>query len=157
MAPRDIPIGSKYTTVITEAIISSKAVVLIFSERSAISPWVESEINIAFSNRKPIIPYKIDKKEKAKVFTNRTSSSKYSTSPLSNLVKSWFSCMADFGESVLFQIIRLVALLAFLNFCGWIRCGGEGYLESIDIIVVNIIAVGAWLYLLIKRDTSLME
>ena len=61
MAPRDIPIGSKYATVITEAIISSKAVVLVFSERSAISPWVESEINIAFSNRKPIIPYKIDK------------------------------------------------------------------------------------------------
>lgn len=61
MAPRDIPIGSKYATVITDAIISSKAVVLVFSERSAISPWVESEINIAFSNRKPIIPYKIDK------------------------------------------------------------------------------------------------
>ena len=61
MAPRDIPVGSKYASVITEAIKSSKAVVLVFSERSAMSPWVESEINIAFSNRKPIIPYKIDK------------------------------------------------------------------------------------------------
>lgn len=61
MAPRDIPVGSKYASVITEAIKSCKAVVLVFSERSAMSPWVESEINIAFSNRKPIIPYKIDK------------------------------------------------------------------------------------------------
>lgn len=60
MAPRDIPVGSKYASVITRAIKESKAVVLVFSEQSAISPWVESEINIAFSNRKPIVPYKID-------------------------------------------------------------------------------------------------
>ncbi len=61
IAPRNIPVGSKYASVITEAIKSCKAVVLVFSEQSAISPWVESEINIAFSNRKPIIPYKIDR------------------------------------------------------------------------------------------------
>ena len=61
MAPRDIPLGSKYAAVISRAIKSSKAVVLVFSEQSAISPWVESEINIAFSNHKPIFPYKIDK------------------------------------------------------------------------------------------------
>ena len=60
MAPRDIPVGSKYASVITQAIKECKAVVLVFSEQSAISPWVESEINIAFSNRKPIVPYKID-------------------------------------------------------------------------------------------------
>ncbi len=60
MAPRDIPVGAKYASVIAQAIKSSKAVVLVFSEQSAISPWVESEINIAFSNRKPIVPYKID-------------------------------------------------------------------------------------------------
>ena len=60
MAPRDIPVGAKYASVITQAIKECKAVVLVFSEYSAISPWVESEINIAFSNRKPIVPYKID-------------------------------------------------------------------------------------------------
>lgn len=60
MAPRNIPVGSKYASVITQAIKECKAVVLVFSEQSAISPWVESEINIAFSNRKPIVPYKID-------------------------------------------------------------------------------------------------
>ena len=60
MAPRDIPVGSKYASVIAQAIKNCKAVVLVFSEQSAISPWVESEINIAFSNRKPIVPYKID-------------------------------------------------------------------------------------------------
>lgn len=63
MAPRDIPVGSKYATVINHAILDAKAVVLIFSEHSAVSPWVESEINIAFSNRIPIIPYKIDNSE----------------------------------------------------------------------------------------------
>ena len=60
MAPRDIPVGAKYASVITQAIKECKAVVLVFSEFSAISPWVESEINIAFSNRRPIVPYKID-------------------------------------------------------------------------------------------------
>ena len=60
MAPRDIPVGAKYASVITQAIKECKAVVLVFSEYSAISPWVESEINIAVSNRKPIVPYKID-------------------------------------------------------------------------------------------------
>ena len=60
MAPRDIPVGAKYASVITQAIKECKAVVLVFSEYSAISPWVESEINIAFSNRRPIVPYKID-------------------------------------------------------------------------------------------------
>ena len=61
MAPRDIPVGAKYASVISKAIVHSKIVVLVFSDYSARSPWVESEINIAFSNRKTIIPYKIDK------------------------------------------------------------------------------------------------
>lgn len=61
MAPRDIPVGSKYASVINRAIIHCKVIVLVFSDYSARSPWVESEINIAFSNRKVIIPYKIDK------------------------------------------------------------------------------------------------
>ena len=60
IAPRDIPVGEKYAAVITRAIKESKLVVLVFSELSAVSPWVESEINIAFSNRKPILPYKVD-------------------------------------------------------------------------------------------------
>ena len=60
IAPRDIPVGEKYAAVITRAIKESKLVVLVFSEMSAVSPWVESEINIAFSNRKPILPYKVD-------------------------------------------------------------------------------------------------
>ena len=61
MAPRDIPVGAKYASVITKAIVGCRIVVLVFSDDSARSPWVESEINIAFSNRKTIIPYKIDK------------------------------------------------------------------------------------------------
>lgn len=60
MAPRDIPAGAKYASVIMQAIRSAKAVVLVFSESSVRSPWVESEINIAFSSEKPIFSYKID-------------------------------------------------------------------------------------------------
>lgn len=60
IAPRDIPVGTKYSSVITRAIKDCSAVVLVFSEQSAKSAWVESEINIAFTNEKPIIPYKID-------------------------------------------------------------------------------------------------
>lgn len=60
MAPRDIPVGSKYASVLKDAIVSSKVFVLIFSEFAAVSPWVESELNMAFSNRKTIIPYKVD-------------------------------------------------------------------------------------------------
>ncbi len=60
IAPRDIPLGKKYGTVIVDAIKQSKVVVLVFSEQSATSPWVESEINVAFSNLKTIVPYKID-------------------------------------------------------------------------------------------------
>ena len=60
MAPRDIPVGAKYASVITKAIVGCRIVVLVFSDDSARSPWVESEINIAFSNRKTIVPYKID-------------------------------------------------------------------------------------------------
>lgn len=62
IAPRDIDQvgGQSYASEITKAIISSKAVILVFSCYSAKSYWVASEINIAFSNGKPIIPYKID-------------------------------------------------------------------------------------------------
>ncbi|MBQ8545178.1 MAG: WG repeat-containing protein [Alistipes sp.] len=60
MAPRDIPVGAKYASVITKAIVGCRIVVLVFSDDSARSPWVESEINFAFSNRKTIVPYKID-------------------------------------------------------------------------------------------------
>ena len=60
MAPRDIPVGAKYASVITKAIVGCRIVVLVFSDDAARSPWVESEINVAFSNRKTIVPYKID-------------------------------------------------------------------------------------------------
>ena len=60
IAPRDIPMGAKYASVISQAVKLCRAVVLVFSEQSAESPWVASEINIALDNRKQIFPYKID-------------------------------------------------------------------------------------------------
>ncbi len=60
IAPRDIPMGAKYASVIAQAIKSCRVTVLVFSKMSVLSPWVEKEINLALSNRKVIIPYKID-------------------------------------------------------------------------------------------------
>jgi len=60
IAPRDIPPGEEYGDLIDEAIKQSFVVVVIFSEKSAISPWVKGELNIAFEEQKTIIPFRID-------------------------------------------------------------------------------------------------
>ena len=60
IAPRDIPMGRKYASIISSAIKSCKIMVLVFSEYAAASPWVESEVAKAFDNKKIIIPFKIE-------------------------------------------------------------------------------------------------
>ncbi len=60
IAPRDIYAGEKYGAVIEKAITNCKICIFIFSEQSKTSVWCESELNIAFSERKAIIPFKID-------------------------------------------------------------------------------------------------
>lgn len=63
IAPRDIPVGSEYGDLIEEAIKKSKAVVLVFSEAASISKWVKGEINVAFTEDKPILPFRVDETE----------------------------------------------------------------------------------------------
>lgn len=47
------------------------------------------------------------------------------------------------------SLLRLVFLLLFMNFVGF--CVIEGYLESsATIIWCNLVAVGAWIYTIIK-------
>ncbi len=60
MAPRDIPPGEDYGDVIDEAIIACRVFVIIFSEPAAVSPWVKGELNLAFTEQKHIVPYRID-------------------------------------------------------------------------------------------------
>ncbi len=60
IAPRDILAGEKYGAVIEKAIAACKVCIFIFSEKSKMSPWCESELSIAFSERRIIIPFKID-------------------------------------------------------------------------------------------------
>lgn len=60
IASRDITSGTNYSNKIINAIISAKIVVLVFSKYSQESPFVNSEISIAYSNNKPIISFKID-------------------------------------------------------------------------------------------------
>lgn len=63
MAPRDIPAGSKYGDLIEMAIKSCRIVVLVFSKEASVSNWVEGEINVAFAEHKPILPFRIDSTE----------------------------------------------------------------------------------------------
>lgn len=63
MAPRDIPVGSDYGDLIEEAIKTSKVVVLVFSQTASISKWVKGEINVAFTEDKSILPFRVDETE----------------------------------------------------------------------------------------------
>ncbi len=60
MAPRDIPPGADYGDVIDEAILACRVFVIIFSEPASVSPWVKGELNLAFTEAKYIVPYRID-------------------------------------------------------------------------------------------------
>ena len=60
IAPRNITSGKPYAEEIIDAITSTKIVVLVFSNNSQVSQFVNNEVNIAFSNNKPILSFKID-------------------------------------------------------------------------------------------------
>ncbi len=60
MAPRNIPAGADYGDVIDVAITECKVFLLLYSEPATISPWVKGELNLAFTEGKHIIPYRID-------------------------------------------------------------------------------------------------
>ena len=60
IAPRDIPGGADYGDVIDRAIIGCGVFVLIFSHSSMASQWVRGEVNLAFTENKPIVPYRMD-------------------------------------------------------------------------------------------------
>lgn len=60
IAPRDIKGGEKYGDVIDKVIMSCKVVVLVYSKMSSISNWVSGELNVAFTENKEIIPFRID-------------------------------------------------------------------------------------------------
>lgn len=60
IAPRNISSGRIYVDEIADAIKSTKIVVLVYSKYSQESKYVNNEINMAFSNNKPIISFNID-------------------------------------------------------------------------------------------------
>ena len=60
MAPRDIPPGCKYGDLIDKAIVSAKVFLLVYSADSLKSPWCNGELNVAFTEGKTIVPYRID-------------------------------------------------------------------------------------------------
>lgn len=60
MAPDSIPVGSNYMKQIPLAIESCKAMILIVSEKSQQSQWVQNEFSEAMTKQKLIIPYVIE-------------------------------------------------------------------------------------------------
>ncbi|MBR5504322.1 MAG: TIR domain-containing protein [Methanobrevibacter sp.] len=60
IAPRNILAGSNFAEQINEAILSSEAFVLIHSKNSKESAYVKNEVDLAFSDKKRIIPYRVD-------------------------------------------------------------------------------------------------
>lgn len=60
IAPRNIPSGASYIDEIANGIKSTRIVVLIYSSYSQASKYVNNEINMAFSNNKPILSFNID-------------------------------------------------------------------------------------------------
>ena len=48
---------------IEDAIKTCKVVVLVFSQSASISKWVKGEINVAFTEDKPILPFRVDETE----------------------------------------------------------------------------------------------
>lgn len=60
IAPRNILPGRDYGDVIYDAILGSKIFIFIYSFESINSVWCKGELNVAFSENKIIIPYRID-------------------------------------------------------------------------------------------------
>ena len=60
IAPRDLLPGTNFADNIEAALANARLLVLILSHASATSPWVEGEINTAFSAGLPILVYRID-------------------------------------------------------------------------------------------------
>lgn len=60
IAPRDLLAGTNFADNIETALNNAKLLILILSRESANSPWVEGEVNTAFSSGMPILVYQID-------------------------------------------------------------------------------------------------
>lgn len=75
MAPRDIPPGYDYGDLIDTAILECKVFLFVYSRNSLVSPWCKGELNVAFSEGKTIVPYRIDStptKGAVRVILNQT-------------------------------------------------------------------------------------
>src|SRR5437868_792301 len=60
MAPRDVAAGVVWDEAILDAIEKAPAFLLLLSRHSNDSPFVKNELNRAFSQRKPIVTFRIE-------------------------------------------------------------------------------------------------
>ena len=66
-APKDLPIGVKTRQALTDAIRSNERLIVVLSERSIDSPWVEKEVETAFEEERfrhavVLLPVRIDER-----------------------------------------------------------------------------------------------
>ena len=73
MAPESIHAGGDYSNDIPDAIEKCDIFLLILSANSQGSNWVPKELDLAISNRKPVVPFQIDNEAIVKSFNFRLS------------------------------------------------------------------------------------
>ncbi|HWC96706.1 MAG TPA: SUMF1/EgtB/PvdO family nonheme iron enzyme [Candidatus Sulfopaludibacter sp.] len=59
IAPRDIPPGAEYPAAILDGIQRSRSVVVLMTAAAVASPHILSEVGHAFSQKKPIVPFRL--------------------------------------------------------------------------------------------------
>lgn len=103
MAPDSIPEGSNYTKEIPMVIYKAKAFLILLSENSQNSPWVDRELEVAIKSNKPIIAYA---EKKVKLINNFTFNIKEDSiikayneeNPLDLLIKTINEALLDESE-----------------------------------------------------------
>lgn len=60
LARERIDVGEDFRMAITHALETAKVVVLVLSAAAVESPWVQAEITVAFSSKKPFFPLKVE-------------------------------------------------------------------------------------------------
>lgn len=145
MAPTDIPGGSEYEDMIVNVIENCKIVVLVFSEPASVSRWVNSEISIAFSEYKHIIPFKIDDTEikgKMRVKLNDTQiidARKNQLNKINELVSSIKILLNRSAEELSTRSSDSTKTLSFIqnldyeSACNYMQ--GRDYSEALDIFL----------------------
>ena len=110
-APECIPAGSSYAREIPKAIAGCQVFLLMLSETSQDSIWVEKEIDNAITNRKTIIPLALDDKPLSDAFlfylNNVQMISYYHNSSVRRLSRENYPCIFKIFSIFIINLITM--------------------------------------------------